>query len=54
MMHYKENDKNKNLVILYKALLSEGFFEDEYLKELALLLFSSDIDEVIERIEGGD
>ena len=51
-MYNKEEDKNKNLVVLYKALLSEGIVEDAYLRELAFVLFSDSVDELIESIKG--
>lgn len=51
MNHKKENYGN-NLEFLYEALLGKGILHDEKFRELAFLLFSQDIDEIIKGLEG--
>ena len=52
-VYYSEDNKNRNLVTLYKALLDEGILEDARLRELAFALLGDGIDELIESIESG-
>ena len=46
-MYYENEYKEHNLVLLYKALLSAGIFQDENDKELAFLLLSQDFNEAV-------